>query len=514
MNPNQTDTVTITGRTDVLALTKSAVDKMVNLIKPTFGPANNKVIISTIFGEATLDDGVQIARDFKLSCPKENAIVKRIREAAITTNDRVGDSTTNSLIATQAFVTYAANHPEISGREIEAQLKKGLAEFKVEILKLSREVKTKEELKKVARIAFDNEEIAELISGLYFELGKDATITLDKSSTMDTYAVRAGGIKIERGYLSPYMVTDGERMEAVIENPYILITDYRITEVNDILPIMDKMNKTGKRELVVICENMEGDALSLVVVNKLQGKFLTLVINAPSENRKNVLEDMALLTGAYVFSNDKGDKLEKAELKQLGRAERFICKKDESVIVGPRGDKKVVQGVVAELRAGIESEKDSKTKKALEQRLGMFTNSIVVVKVGAPTEQEQKALKYKVEDTVNAVKTAFHGGVIPGGGFALARIKTSSFIFNAALREPIKQIALNMGLIDYEIPDLKKNEVYNFITGKTGDFLKVGVLDPTDAIVAGMESAVSVSSVLLSATGMVVETLKEQPKVQ
>ena len=487
---------------------KSTVKKLADFVRPTFGPSSGKVIISKFTHTAVIDDGVQIARDFELPDPSENTVAKIIREVAVRTNDRVGDGTTGSILMLEAIINEASKS-KLTPREIEIELKRGQEEVSKELRSRSQTIKTKEDLKKVSKVSFDNESIAEMISSTYFKLGKDCTITLDKSPTMDTFVHTTDGVEIPRGYISPYMIVNPEKMETVSEKPYILITDYRITETTDIMPIMNLLAAQEKRELIVICENMEGSALATAVVNKMQGKFLLVAIAAPSgDNRKIFLEDLALLTGAKMFTESKGDKLSEATISDLGRAEKIITRKEETIIVNPKGDKKAVSSAVKSLQSAISSETKESVKKELEQRLGVFTNTIAVIKVGAPTDNEQKALKYKVEDAVNSTRVAYRGGVVCGGGLALARITTSSPILNKALKYPAIQLFSNMGG-DNVNEYLAEKQAWNLVTGERGDPLKVGVIDPTDALIAAVDSAVSIASVLITSTGMIVESPKE-----
>lgn len=496
---------------------KTAVDKMVNMIRPTYGPASNKVIIDKMPYRMVVDDGVQIARDFELQDPAENAVVKLVREVAIKTNDRVGDGTTSSLIILQAIINEVSRRTKIDGRKIENELKKGLEEVKTYLQKSAKLIKTKEDLKKVALVSFDNEEIAEMISDLYYKLGKDAVITIDKSPSMLCTTETTDGVKIDCGYLSPYMVNNPQRMETVLEKPYILITDYRLTQNTDIFPIMEKMAQAKVHNLVVIAENVEQQALATLVINlphvlnpetRKPGTFPAVAINLPPvSDRKVFLEDVALLTGGRFFSESKGDKLENAEIEDLGRADRFICRREESVIVGPKGEKGEIRSAVKSLWAAVENETNEKRKKELMNRVGMFTNKLAVIRVGAPTENEQKALKYKVEDCVNAVKSAFQHGVVCGSGLALSRVKTSSPILNEALKYPARQLRENMGIDEGQ--ELAVDEALNVVTGKTGKFMDVGVMDPVDVLESGVESAVSIASLLVTTSGMLVESAKE-----
>lgn len=500
----------------------SAVNKMVDIIRPTFGPAGNKVIIDKQMYKMAVDDGVQIARDFELPDPFENAIVTLVRETAIRTNDRVGDGTTGALLMLQGIINEVDRRGILNKRKLEIDLKKGLEEVKKHLKKTSRKIETKEDLKKVALVSFDNEKIAEILADAYSKLGKEGVITIDNSPTMETTLEMTDGVKIKSGYLSPYMVNNPQRMESIIEKPHILITDYRITEASDIIKIMNKMASAGKMELVIIAENIEQSALATMVINlphvmnpqtRKPGTFMSIGVATPKNvDKKTFLEDLALMTGARLFSQAKGDKLEEAEIKDLGQARRFICRQDESVIVEPKNQKSLdVRSAVSSLRVAIQNEKDKSKKDVLIKRLGLFTNTLAVIKVGAPTENEQKALKYKVEDAVHSVKSAFKNGVVCGAGLALTQTKTQSTILNEALKYPAKQLRENMGL-DMEDIAHKVNEATNVVTGKKGDFLEVGVVDPVDVLIAGVESAVSIASILLTSSGMLVEAKKKDEK--
>lgn len=504
---------------ETFTIIRKAVNQLVDTVRPTFGPSSNKVIIDTpmYFSPLAVDDGVQIARDFKLEDPAENAVVKLIKETAIKTNDRAGDGTTGALIILQAIVNEVSRKNKVDGRKIELELKRGFEELQKQIRKSAKQIKTKEDLKKVALISFDDEKIAEMIADLYFKLGKDGIITIDKSPTMTTSVEMTEGVKLDNGYISPYMVTNPERMETVIEKPYILITDYRLMEGADIMPIMEKMLAEKKNALVIIAENVEGNALATLVINlthitnpqtRKQGPMNAVAVVAPGgDERQMKLDDLALLTGAKMFTQSKGDKIETATLADLGRAERFICRQDESIIVGPRGKKTEIANAVSSLRTAIANEKIESKRQKLERRLGMFTNTLAVIKVGAPTDNEQKALKYKVEDCVNAVKSAFKNGVVCGAGLALARAKTTSPLLNEALKYPHRQLMENMGMDEIE---LAPETALNVVTGEKGYFMDVGVMDSADVLLAGVESAISTACILVTSARMIVETQKPQ----
>lgn len=482
----------------------NAVNKTVDLIKPTYGPASNKVIISKITHSLVVDDGVQIARDIELADPSEHAVMKVVRETAIKTNDRVGDGTTGSLIILQAIIREVAKLSYRNGRKIEQELKNGFEKAKEILLAKSVPVNTKDELLRVARVSFDDAKIAEQIADAWYTLGKDGVLTVDKSNTMETYVDIKEGININRGYISPYMVTNPERMEAVIEKPYILFTDYRLTEAGDVVGIMEKLAKEKITNLVIVAESVEQSALATIIVNKLKGVFNTVAINAPiGENKTNLLEDMALQCGGKVFSNTKGNKIQDVTINDLGRAERFIAKRNESTIVGPKNNGEEIVKAINDLKQALEVETNEKTKKTIEARIASFSNKVGVIKVGAATENEMQALKYKVEDAVNAVRSAFRSGVVAGGGVSLLNLNTPSKLLNEALNAPFYQLMVNMGITN--IPILQEDEAYNVVTEEKGQWQEIGVVDPVDVLIAQIEGAVSIASLLVTTSGLLVE---------
>lgn len=490
---------------DTFETIENAVNTAVNLVKPTYGPTGNKVIISKQLHKIVVDDGVQIMRDLELNDPAENAVLNVIRETAVKTNDLVGDGTTGAMIMLQGIISAVSKLAHRDTRKIEKELKKGLEEVRAQLIKMAKPVTTQAELEKVARISFDDPKISKIIADAWFKLGKDGVLTVDRSGTMETFVDITEGIQIDRGYISPYMITNPQRMEALIEKPYILLTDYRMTEVSDILPIMEKMVAKKMFNLIVICDNLEQNALSTAIVNKIQGKFNVIAVNAPSSgpDRTVFLEDVALMTGAKFYSLNKGDKLEDVEIADLGRAERFISTRDRSVIVGPKAKKSIITQAISDLNTSLSLAQTPKEKNEHIKRLARFNNKIGVIKVGASTEQEERALRYKVEDAIHAVHAAFKGGVVPGAGLGLSRVKTSSKILNEALLQPHQQLCNNVGIETQY--DLKDNEAFNVVTEKKGNFMEVGVTDPVDVLKAGVESAVSIACLLITSKGMIVE---------
>jgi len=512
--------VHITQSREAFEVITRATDALVNLAKPTYGPSSGKIVIDKVTHKTVLDDGVQIARDLELPDPSENAILRVIREAATKTSARAGDGTTSALIMVQAILHEVARLGKFHGRKVELELRAGLEDFQRQILKDTKTVDTQEELEKVAMISFDNPEIAHLIAGLFKKLGKEATITLEKSPTLDTYAETAEGVAINTGYISPYMVNNPETMECKLSKPHILITNYRLMEGADLDPIMNLMAQAKKKNLVVLAENVEESALSMLVLNLpnvarpdpenpgrlMRGNFPNCAINIPKTEdslRTQMLEDIALLTGATVFSREKGRDVTTATLEDLGTADRFIAGRESSLIIEPGGVKKDIAMAVTALRLNIKNEKSENKKAGYIDRLNLYTNSVATIKVGAPTEYEQKALMRKVENVKNSVGAAYKNGVVCGGGLGLARIKTSSSILNNALQKPQKQLLENMG-IDKPIP-LAKGEAYNAVTEQIGQFMAVGVMDPVDVLIAGVESAVSIASLLLTTEGIIAE---------
>lgn len=489
---------------DVFSIGHSAVKNAVELVKPTYGPAANKVLISKRTHHGFFDDGVQIARDLELEDPFEQAFWREAKSVAISTNDRAGDGTTGSLIMLESILDAIAARPTIVGYKIERELKKALEEAVKQLTGQAVQITTREQLRKVARISFNHEIISKLIADTWFKIGKDGEFTIDRSGTMETFVEMTDGITLQRGYVSPYMVTNPQRMEAVMEKPYILLTDYRLTEAADVIEIMNKMAAKNLFNLVIVCDNIEASALATVLINRQQGKFNVIAVTIPPvENKSAYLEDLAILTGAKVFSEKKGSKLDLVQITDLGRARRFIANYKKSIIVRPGGVKATINKVIADLAAVAKSKADDKTKKEAEKRHAFFTGRVAVINVGAVTEQEEKELRYKVEDAVHATQAAFKGGVVSGAGLALSNIKTSSAILNDALQAPFKQLKLNMGIEQHRA--LKPGEAINAITGKIGAFMSIGVVDPVDVLTAALESAVSIAALIVTTPGMIVE---------
>lgn len=480
-----------------------AVRNLTKFIAPTFGPRANKVIIDKQLYRMVVDDGVQIARDYEVKDAAENAVVKVIKETAIRTNDRVGDGTTGSLIILHAIMEQIASLGVHDGRKIKNELKQGFEDVKNKLLKIARPIVSRDDIERVARISFDNPEIAKLIADTLHKIGKDGSVILEKGNTMETIVERHDGIEFNQGYVSPYMITDPQRAVAELEKPYILVTSYRLTNANDVLGVMNALIEKGKRELLLVCESIESDALATIIVNRMQGKFVCVAVQAPQGNKEQFLQDIATLTGATLFTESKGNRLDQVTVDMLGRAGRALVRQKQTTIVGGKGKKAEIEEAKNNIKALLANNPRESEKQELELRLARFLNGVAVIKVGAPTETEQKELKYKVEDAVNATKAAMRSGVVPGAGRALSSIiSTTSPILNNALKSPSRRLFENMGI---ETMPMKEGEAYNFVTAEKGDYFKVGVIDPVEVLIAGVESAVSIASVLVTTHGILVE---------
>ena len=488
-----------------------AINKLVDLVKVTFGPAGNKVIIPADmvnFKPQALDDGVAISKKFQLENEFENSVVEIVKEVAIKTNTRVGDGTTGSLIILQAIMNQINSLGQIDARKVVKELNEAAVEAKETLTRAAKKITNVVDLEKVARISIDNPEIAKVIANLVFKIGHDGVITVQTSNTLETTHEHVEGFEFEKGYLAPFMVTNPSRMEAEFDRPKILLTDYRISTAVDMVKIMEKLASAGHRQFVIICDGVENDALATLYVNRAEGKFLPLVITLPgdAEVQQEFLTDIAAVTGGTVVSRSKGMKLEDFEVKMLGKADKILAKAESTVIIGGQGKKADIQTQINEVKL---LQKDALGNKLalLNIRLGRLVNGVAVIKVGAATEQAMQALKYKVEDAVNAVKTAYRSGIVCGGGLSLIRLKTQSMLLNKALQEPYKQLLKNSGV---DAPLLGKDEALNIVTGKQGNFLDVGVVDPVEVLIAQIESSISIASLLITTKGIIADVKEKQ----
>ena len=469
-----------------------AVDKLVDFVKPTYGPAQNKVILQRGFHQEVIDDGVTTAQQFELPDEFENSVVQLVKEVAVKTNNRVGDGTTSSLIMLQALMQEIRGAGSIKAREIILELQGGLEEFKKQIKEKAKQITTKEDLKKVAYISFNNEKMAETISEILFELGHEAIVTIEESRSLETTHTIVKGLQFPRGFASPYFINSPEKAETILEKPYIFVTDREVIDAKELVPLMNKVIASGNRQLLIIADDIRGEALATLVINYVKGVGLFPAVKAPyySNDKYEFLMDIAELTGAHFVMGELGKKIEDTELEDLGMADKVVITKDSTTIIGGHGKK--LDEYISKLKAIIETTDSDIKKDKMKERLAKLTSGVAVIKVGGATENEMKALRYKVEDAVNATKVAYKDGVVKGAGVTLGEIKTSSEILNTALKYPHRQLLVNMEV----------------------DSLEVGedIVDPVEVLIAGVESAVSIVSLLITTKGILVDKIEENAK--
>jgi len=515
---------------------KSGVDQLANAIKVTLGPKGRYVVLDKGFGSPEIcDDGVTIAKEIELKDKVENLGAEIMKEVAEKTNDMAGDGTTTAVVLSQAIATEGLKNVAAGANPL--ALKKGIDKGVKEVIdnlkKISRPVSKKEEISQVAAIAALDPEIGKLIAEIVSEVGKDGVITVEESKKFGLEKEIVKGLQFDRGYVSPYMVTNVERMESALEDPYILVTDKKISALNDILPAMEKVAQTGKKELVIIAEEVEGDALATLVVNKLRGMFNTLAVKAPGfgDRKKEMLQDIAIVTGAQLVSEELGLKMENIELKHLGRARKVVAEKEKTTIIDGQGNKEDIDARVKQIKGELKATESDFDKEKLQERLAKLAGGVAVIKVGAATEVEQKAKQRKTEDSLNATRAAIEEGILPGGGVALFRSapylekitlegdeKTGLNILQKALEIPLKQIAENSGL-DGEVvaAEVRKQQgAFGFNAEKMiyEDLILAGIIDPTKVVRAALENAASAASMLLITQAVVAELPEEEKKKQ
>jgi len=519
---------------------KAGVDKLANAVKATLGPKGRYVILDKKFGSPTVtNDGVTIAKEIELEDPFENMGAQLVREVASKTNDVSGDGTTTACVLAQAII--AEGYRNVTAGANATHIKRGMdravSAVVEELKKTSKKInvtateKAKEEIAQIASISANDKEIGRLIADAILKVGKDGVITVEEGKSAETTLEVVEGMQFDRGYISPYFVTDAERMEAVLEEPSIIITDKKISAMSDLLPLLEKILQAGK-PFVVISEEVEGEALATLVVNKLQGRLRCAAIKAPGfgDRRKEMLEDIAVLTGGTVISEEKGLKLDKIGLDSLGTAKRIVVDKENTTIVGGKGNEKEIKARIAQIRKQIEDSTSDYDKEKLQERLAKLVGGVAVIEVGAATETEMKTRKFKVEDAMHATRAGVEEGVVPGGGVALLRAtrvldslkgddvdeQTGINIIRKAIEEPIKQIAENAGADGAVVVDKVRasNDAsfgYNAETGKYEDLVKQGVIDPTKVVRTALQNASSVAGLLLT-TAVLITDLPEKNK--
>jgi len=519
---------------------KNGVDKVANVLKVTLGPKGRNVVLDKGFGSPTItNDGVTIAKEIELEDKVENIGASIVKEVSEKTADLAGDGTTTASVLTQAIVHEGVKNVSAGANPL--AIKKGIdkaVEKVVEFLrKISKPIVNKEEIAQVATISAEDPEVGKLISEIISEIGKEGVITVEESRTFGLQKEIVKGLQFDRGYISPYMITDAERMETVIEDARILVCDKKISAINEILPVLEKVAQTGKKELVIIAEDVEGDALATLVVNKLRGIFTALAVKAPGfgDRRKEMLEDIAVVTGAQVISEERGLKLEKIELSQLGYARKVVATKENTTIIEGGGKKEEIEKRINYLKKEIERTTSEFDKEKLQERLAKLVGGVAVIKVGAATEVEQKAKQHKIEDAVAATKAAIEEGIVPGGGVPLLRAtlvledllksygdapefqeeKIGVMILKKALEKPIRQIAENAGfdgsVVVQKVKEGKESFGFNAKTGEFEDLLKAGIVDPTKVVRVTLQNAASAAAMFLT-TEAVVTDLPEKEK--
>ena len=507
------------------------VDKLANTVKTTMGPKGRNVVLEQSYGTPTItNDGVTIAKSIELENHFENMGAKLVSEVASKTNDIAGDGTTTATVLTQAIVN--AGMKNVTAGANPVGVRRGIdkaTRAAVEALKkMSHDVKTKDDIAQIASISADNKEVGKLIADAMEKVGNDGVITLEDSRGVDTSVDVVEGMSFDRGYMSQYMVTDNDKMEADLDNPYILITDKKISNIQDILPLLQSVVQEG-RALLIIADDITGEALPTLVLNKIRGTFNVVAVKAPGfgDRRKAQLQDIAVLTGGTVISDDLGMNLKDATVDQLGQANKVTVTKDSTTIVDGAGAKEAIAERVDQIKQAISKATSDFDKEKLQERLAKLSGGVAVVRVGAATETEMKEKKYRIEDALNATRAAVQEGFVPGGGTALVNVlpaldkveatgdeATGVQIVKAALEAPVRQIAENAGVEGSVIVNQLKSEKpgigYNAADGKFEDMVEAGIVDPTKVTRSALQNAASVSALLLTTEAVVAD--KPEPK--
>ena len=512
---------------------KRGVDALADAVKVTLGPKGRNVVLDKKFGAPTItNDGVTIARDIELDDPFENMGAQLVKEVATKTNDIAGDGTTTATVLAQAIITEglknvaAGANPMVLKRGID----KGVTVLVERLKELSKPVNTKEETAQLASVSSQDPEIGQLIADVMEQVGKDGVITVEESQGLTLEKDYVDGMQFDRGYISPYMVTNAERMEAVLENPYILITDKKISAIADILPILEKLVQTGQKNLVIIAEDVDGEALATLVVNKLRGTFQTLAVKAPGfgDRRKAMLEDISILTGGQVISEEVGLKLDTVTLSMLGQARRVTSNKDNTTVVEGKGQQDDIERRMKQIKTQVADTTSDFDREKLQERLAKLSGGVAVIKVGAPTEVELKEKKHRIEDALSATRAGVEEGMVAGGGTALINAlsaldslevtgdeKTGVQILRRALEEPLRQIAKNAGAEGSVVVNAVRASAtgvgFNALTGEYVDMFKAGVIDPLKVTRSGLQNAASVATMLLT-TETIITDLPEKEK--
>lgn len=529
------------------AALKRGVDKLAAAVKVTLGPVGRSVVLDKGFGSPTItNDGVTVAKEVELEDKAENAGAQLIQEVASKTNDVAGDGTTTAVVLAQAIIEksligLATKHA--NPLLVKEGIDKGVEVIVKELKRIARPVSTQEEIQQVATISANNVEMGKIIAEAMTKAGKDGVITVEESQSFGLELETTEGMQFDKGYSSPYMITNTEKMSAEYDNPYILITDKKIGAINEILPLMEEMAQAGKKDLVIIADEIEGEALATFVVNKIRGAFNVLAIKAPGfgDRKKEMLGDIAVLTGGKVISEEVGLKLENTKLKDLGRARRVIATKDNTIIVDGKGRKQEIENRIADIRKDLDLSDSEFDKEKLQERLAKLAGGVAIIKVGAVTETEMKERKFKVEDAVNATKAAQEEGVVVGGGVALLRCipalnklydkmreedmekkrtgEQAGGVLNliAALEAPLRQIVENAGkkepaVVAEKVKSKEGNYGYNAATDKYEDLVAAGIVDPTKVTRSALQNAASIATLFLTTEVIITDKPEKEDK--
>lgn len=521
-----------------LALKRGA-DQLANAVKVTLGPKGRNVVIDKSYGAPVVTkDGVTVAKEIELEDKFENIGAEIVKEVASKTNDTAGDGTTTATVLAQAIINNGLKlvAAGVNPIEIRKGLEKRVAEIVAELKKMSKEISSQEEIAQVASISANDKEIGKIIAEAMESVGKEGVITVEEGQSFGIEKEVVEGMQFDKGYISPYMITNSDTMKAEMNDPYILITDKKISSLQDVLPLLEKIAQSGKKDLVIIADDIDGEALATFVVNKLRGTFNVLGIKAPGfgDRRKEMLEDIAILTGAKFISEEIGLKLDKTEIEDLGKARKVVASKENTTIIDGSGDKASIESRVEQIKKEKDMADNDFDKEKLQERLAKLAGGVAVIKVGAATETEMKEKKFRVEDALNATKAAVEEGIVPGGGMALAvacygsdftrfetelkdsdKLSIGEKIINTSILEPIKQIANNAGvdgsLIVQRIIEKNKNEKdqaiygYNAANGDLVEMIKEGIVDPTKVVRSALENASSAAMMFLTTEAVIAD---------
>jgi len=516
---------------------QAGVDKVANAVSTTLGPKGRNVALDKKFGAPTVThDGVTVAKEIELEDPYENMGAQLLKEAATKTNDIAGDGTTTATVLAQAIVSEGLKNVAAGANPM--LLKKGIIHaanlVAQNILEQATPIETKEEIANVASVSAQDAEIGNLIAEVMDKVGKDGVVTVEESRGLEFETEYVEGMQFDRGYISPYFVTDSEGMEAVVEEPYILIHDKKVSSAQDIIPILEKLHQLGKRELVIIAEDVDGEALATMVVNKLRGAINVLAVKAPGfgDRRKAMLRDIAVLTGGTVISEETGRKLDSVTVQDLGRAAKVVSSKDNTVVVDGAGEEDAITGRIDEIRREIDNSTSDYDREKLQERLAKLSGGVAVIRVGAATETELKEKKHRVEDALSATRAAVEEGIVPGGGVALVNAvaaladaslpipdeNTGIQIMRRALEVPMRKIAANAGedgaVIIQNVRRAQDEQGnhrvgFNVMTGEYGDMIEAGIPDPAKVTRGAVENSASIAAMILTTEALITDVPEE-----